>query len=343
MGATLASSADVKTITICASIALAMLGCSGATASMTTESDELATLSGPDLRMNQIQMLATHNSYHKARPILPLNLDYSFEPLDVQLEDQGVRSFELDLNFRDRRFEVFHKWNDWRTTCRKLTDCLKTMKTWSDGHRLHHPLVVLLEAKDSFDDVDAAAYIAKLDEEILSVWPSDRLVTPDLVRGDSTTLRDAIVQRGWPSLASVRGRAMFVLMGSSELRTAYAHDGRSLDGRAAFVTSSTDAPYASFTIMDDPKADGEAIRAAVSAGFMVRTRADSGLKEPRANDYTRLEAALASGAHVVSTDFPAKVDDVEYVAQIPDGNPSRCNPVATVPGCTSALVEDLTR
>ena len=55
-----------------------------------------------------------------------------------------------------------------------------------------------------------------------------------------------------------------------------------------------------------------------------------------------LEAALASGAHVISTDFPAVGMSArygsEYGARIPDG-PARCNPVNARPNCDSKRLE----
>ena len=66
----------------------------------------------------------------------------------------------------------------------------------------------------------------------------------------------------------------------------------------------------------------------MSSGYIVRTRADSGGEEADNNDTTRLIAALTSGAHSISTDYPAKVDGIDYWVEIPEGNPSRCNPVS---------------
>ena len=54
---------------------------------------------------------------------------------------------------------------------------------------------------------------------------------------------------------------------------------------------------------------------------------------------TVLATALASGAQLVSTDFPARVAGYDYVVHIPNGTPSRCNPVLPVVGCTSQRVE----
>ena len=50
------------------------------------------------LRINHIQVLGTHNSYH-IKPFGPTvrAYDYTHEPLDIQAESFGVRQFELDV------------------------------------------------------------------------------------------------------------------------------------------------------------------------------------------------------------------------------------------------------
>jgi hypothetical protein len=55
------------------------------------------------------------------------------------------------------------------------------------------------------------------------------------------------------------------------------------------------------------------------------------------------DAALASGAQWVSTDYP--VDDPrfepDFAVTIPGGAPGRCNPVNAPDGCQPSDVEDL--
>jgi hypothetical protein len=308
--------------------------CSSGTVESGVAASENGLAAGGDVRMNQLQTKGTHNSYHKARWIFAGSLDYSFEPLGVQLAEQGVRSFELDLHHKHGRFEVHHAWNDPRSTCERLVDCLRAIKTWSDAHRSHPPMPIMLEPKQDIDDVDPKDYYADLEAEILSVWPLDRLVTPDLVKGDAPTLRQAVTERGWPRLEDVRGRVFFFLSGPSEHRAFYTHGDHDLDGRLAFVSASLDAPYAAVAVMDEPKEKEAAITAAVRAGFFIRTRADSGLEEAKNGDRSRLEAALRSGAQIVSTDFPAPTGDTDYVVTIPGGTPWRCNPVLDVPSCS---------
>ncbi|MCF6287331.1 MAG: phosphatidylinositol-specific phospholipase C1-like protein, partial [Candidatus Hydrogenedentes bacterium] len=68
----------------------------------------------------------------------------------------------------------------------------------------------------------------------------------------------------------------------------------------------------------------------VRKGYIVRTRADSNLKEAIANDTTRREKAFASGAQLVTTDFPPGEahEQTGYVVAIEGGKAARVNPVA---------------
>jgi hypothetical protein len=59
--------------------------------------------------------------------------------------------------------------------------------------------------------------------------------------------------------------------------------------------------------------------------------------------HSLLDAALRSGAHVVSTDFPevgmsARYDS-DFVARLPEGGPVRCNPVNAHKNCRTERLE----
>ncbi|MFE4959941.1 Ca2+-dependent phosphoinositide-specific phospholipase C [Streptomyces sp. NPDC056653] len=76
--------------------------------------------------------------------------------------------------------------------------------------------------------------------------------------------------------------------------------------------------------------------------FSSTTRSDVPFGAARTGDTKQLEAALASGAQIVSTDFPvpglAARYGSDYVAQLPGGGPARCNPVGAPRSCHT--VED---
>jgi hypothetical protein len=297
------------------------------------------------LRINHLQAKATHNSYHLKPAADLVEWDYSHAPLGDQLATQGVRGVELDVhwNARCNRFEVYHAAAvDDRTTCRVFTDCLAALRRFSAANPGHHPIFVHIEPKDPPGLFDEPRLVA-LEREILSVFDRGWLVTPDEVRGTAATVREAVTTRGWPTLAASRGRFLFYMDDSGAPRSVYTHGGRDLAGRLMFVDSDPSDPFAGVVILNDPIANAAEIAAALSAGFLVRTRADSDPSVARSNDRTQLTRALASGAQIVSTDFPARVAGSEYFVEISSGTPSRCSPVTAPMGCTSAMIEDPAR
>ena len=70
-----------------------------------------------------------------------------------------------------------------------------------------------------------------------------------------------------------------------------------------FTDSSPGAPEAAFVKQNDPL-DDPAIPTLVAAGYVVRTRADADTVEARSGDTGPRDAAIASGAQWVSTDYP---------------------------------------
>jgi hypothetical protein len=299
------------------------------------------------LRMNDVQVKATHNSYHveTAGNGVP-EWHYTHAPFDVQLDAEGVRSFELDLhrNADDGTFEVFHIPRlDEGSRCRKLKDCLAALKAWSDANPGHAPLFVMIEPKEEPPSDPAAAeeYFNAMEQEVLSVWPRDWIVAPDDIQKGASTLRAAVAGGdAWPLLGDVRGTVLFFLNDVANFRLKYTRGGTSVQNRLMFPQAlDENDPLAAIFVLNDPVGDGPAITSAVSHGFIVRTITDGydGI------DPAIVSAALATGVQILSTDHPVATDAAEVSdasLTIPDGTPSRCNPVLAIPDCTSTAVED---
>jgi hypothetical protein len=183
-----------------------------------------------------------------------------------------------------------------------------------------------------------------LDAEIRSVFGSEELITPDVVRGTHATLEEAIKTDGWPTLGASRGKVLFTLDNEDAIRDAYVTDHPALRGRVLFTSSPRGTPEAAFLKLNDPVKDEAAIRQAVLDGYIVRTRSDADTVQARSGDTTMREAALRSGAQWVSTDY--EVADTRfgkgYVVVIPGGTPSRCNPVLAPRDCTPKDIESPT-
>jgi hypothetical protein len=299
-----------------------------------------------ELRVNHVQALATHNSYHRIPPAPVSDWLYEHAPLDVQLERQGVRGFELDIQWDPacERFRVFHiGLIDELSTCDFLTDCLVAIRGWSEAHPGHHPLLVQIEPKNGFTSSAVDARLAAMEREILAVFDRGWLVTPDDVKRGEASVAAGLAKSGWPTLGEARGRLVFFLNDGGAIRNAYTSGRRHLDGKLLFAEGGLDEPFVALQVQNDPVGDRDAIAAALARGLLVRTRADSNPRTVREGNTAQREAALATGAQIVSTDFPVPPADVSYSVTIPGGTPSRCAPGVAPASCTPADIEDPTK
>ena len=295
------------------------------------------------------------------------SLDYSHLRLTTQL-NMGLRQIELDIvydpeggRFADPLlpretaqiygampydaqhmhapgFKVLHSQDiDVHSNCATWILCLEEIKAWSDANPDHVPILIMFNAKEGGSaypgvtpalDFSREAYRA-LDAETLSVFPADRIIKPDDVRGGFATLREAVLAGNWPALDSARGKVFFALDERPEKVRTYMGGRSSLQGLPLFVNSiSAQEDHAAFFTMNNPVGDQERIRAAVKAGFIVRTRADANTQEARSNDTSRREAAFASGAQYISTDYYVpRLEFSDYSVSLPGGAAARCNPV----------------
>jgi hypothetical protein len=69
-----------------------------------------------------------------------------------------------------------------------------------------------------------------------------------------------------------------------------------------FTNAVAGQPDCAFTEEND--GTQETISELVRKGYLVRTRTDADTKEARTGEATRRDAALASGAQLLSTDYP---------------------------------------
>jgi len=110
----------------------------------------------------------------------------------------------------------------------------------------------------------------------------------------------------------------------------------SLRGRVLFTNAEPGEPDAAFIERNDgPSAD---ITALVQKGYLVRTRTDADTKEARVNDTARRDAMIASGAQILSTDYPVNGParwPGHYVVTLPESAVARCNPVNSPAGCSA--------
>jgi hypothetical protein len=353
-----------------------------------------ATDADAQVRINQIQLIGSHNSYHagllqgmraflaKKRPADLRGLDYAHPPLDKQF-DGGVRQIELDI-FADSKggryahpagpalekaagvpvdpvnsnasdanadvmlqpgFKVMHVQDlDQHSSCQPFTACLKVVRDWSLAHPTHLPIYVLVETKQgkpldiphaTTPEPFTAATFDELDREIRSVFSADELITPDDMRGSYATPNEAARAGAWPTLAQARGKVIF-LMDQRSAGPLYLEGYPNLRGRVLFTNAAPGQPDAAFTEENDGT-EAE-IAALVRQGYLVRTRTDADTKEGRSGSTARRDHAMASGAQILSTDYP-KAEPAKwtgYSVSFAGEAMARCNPVARNAACVDA-------
>jgi hypothetical protein len=256
--------------------------------------------------------------------------------------------FDPDHEMSRPGFKVMHLQDvDQRSRCHLFIRCLQEIRAWSKANRGHLPVFILIECKtprvaDSSGAVHpepmTPALFDALDEEIRSVFTASEIIVPDEIRGGHATLLESIRDGGWPALADVRDKVLF-LLDNRELAGTYEQGHAALRGRILFPNAEPGAPDAAFTEMND--GSRAAIEALVKQGYLVRTRADEDTLQARRNDTRRRDEAMASGAQLISTDYPASEPArwFGYSVSFPDRRMTRCNPVNQPADCRNEFLE----
>ena len=148
----------------------------------------LKTNDTDQLRINQIQVIGSHNSYKQAidpalfkvfqkmDSVSASKIDYEHISLTDQL-NMGLLNLEIDVyadakggkyahpkgldwvkdqpaydpkgEMKEPGFKVFHVVDlDFRSHALTFKDCLQQLRSWSEAHPNHHPIFITLEAKD---------------------------------------------------------------------------------------------------------------------------------------------------------------------------------------------------
>lgn len=336
------------------------------------------------LKINQLQVIGSHNSYRQRThaPILqylfdninqlppgftPLVWDYDHVTLEEQFSDYGIRSIEIDVyndpdgglfyyrigngsvmedpnsnepKLLEPGLKVMHFPDlDYNTNYLTFNDALTAVKNWSASNPKHVPISIMVETKNDSPNAllgdpftvtipfDKTA-VESIDQEIKAVYGDDLsgVMTPDNMRGTFASLNEAVVANNWPTLGGSRGKVMFILSTNDDMKAAYLDGHATLENRAMFVFSDAGNPETAFVKLDDPIADEASIKTRVAEGYIVRTRADANTLEARSGDTQRRDAAIGSGAQIVSTDYykaDGRSDWSDYTVELPDGVAAR--------------------
>lgn len=283
------------------------------------------------VKYNEISFIGTHNSYQlestpEYKALYNAVSDMTFGIVDGSLTsfnmdsltDQlqlGLRSLELDIETvtanGETSFVVSHSpLLDITSSCYDFETALTEIKMWSDANPGHLPVTVIIEPKKGVLPVNgmknfSLKYANEFDSLLREIL-GDTLLTPAEMMGDYDSFKAMREDDGWLALGETMGKVL-VLLHDTTVTDSYINQDVSVKSQAMFPMlryADRNKSYASFIIDNTPsdalKHKEELID---KCNLIVRTRADSYTSFSE----TEYEAAINSGAQIVSTDYPVKV------------------------------------
>ncbi len=281
------------------------------------------------VKINEIAVIGTHNSYQslattqkrileKVRSVLSSgekggNRNFEMDTYTEQLE-KGVRNLEIDIETvddgADVSFIVTHDpITDNASSAYDFAKGLEEIALWSDNNPKHIPVYLLIEPKKNVDSVNnmkdfSVEYAMELDGVIRDVL-GDRLLTPELVKGEFDSFEQMRKADSWPSLKDAAGK-IIVLLHPCDVTQEYIDADTSVSSQAMFPVlrfEDIEKSYASFILDNDSETALGNNRITVDEKkLMVRTRADN------YPDFSDDEYGYADscGSHIITTDYPPR-------------------------------------
>lgn len=282
-------------------------------------------LDDPSIKLNDIQMLASHNSYKGmstslGRLFVGLGdsfrearaLKYGYQSITDQLS-LGIRSMEFDLRKRKDSFMLTHvPLVDNSSVAPNFALALEEIKWYSEHNPRHNPIIILMEVKTDWMILDHALQdieietLIELDQLIVETL-GHHLYKPSDLMIDDLTVKQTITTLGWPSVHELLGKVMIVLH-PNNFNDRYESIDPTMKSQAMFIGSYSDDldhDYTSFIVHNH--VDVESIQSLIDQGYIVRTRMDESL----IFDHNRYMDALISGAQILTSDFTAGRKDLD--------------------------------
>ncbi len=292
-------------------------------------------LSAQSLKLNQIQVIGSHNSYKsqlapeildylsKINPAASQSLAYSHIPLEAQL-DLGLRNLELD---------VFHDPEGGRFSNPKGLDIIKSgggnIPDYDPTNALAKPGLKLFHIQD----LDFQSHYLLFSDALkaLKLWSENNPNhSPIFILINAKDGNIAGTRPVLPFTAAALDSIDLEIrthLGLNKLITPDDVMGNQSNLESAVLAGQW--PTAGFRIINGAERDEAYIRELVQKGYMIRTRADSDTKQARTNDYSTFEKAKASGAQVISTDYyiPSTYFNSDYKISFEGNVYERPNPI----------------
>ena len=251
-----------------------------------------------DLRYNEVRQKSAHNAFQQ------------LEGIYDQVVYWRIRSLELDLH-RGKLghgglkgdWYIYHGAHNPNTTVHRLSDFLRLCRGIRRAIQRHEVITVFLDIRDAFHATPTASQSGDaLDRLLIKELGEHRLYRPkDLLDRSpgSASLQASVRAAGWPTLADLRGKILFVLTGPKDLLGTYL-GAKSPGDRVAFLSSRVDhASEVPGTSPDIVFFNMSARKARLASkvqrlGFVSRAY--------YINDETRWRKAVAHNCHHIATD-----------------------------------------
>lgn len=283
-----------------------------------------------NLKFNEIQFLATHNSYKQTPTLISKfcflvnelisgekakTLNYGFESLTDQVY-KGIRSFELDVfnQNSDEGFLCVHDdMFDNLSSAINFKKALEEIALFSQNNPKHLPITILIELKPKqiysilSKNFDSAA-LSKLNN-VVGEALGDSLYTPKMLKGEFSNLKEVVDNNAWPTISQMLGKVLVIMHPGEEVNT-YMNLDQSLDSLNLFpsvrgyyaIEEGSNLDNIAFIVDNDPEIDFDRIVDLCNAHFFVRTRIDS--YPYHSNE--RKAKGIASLANILSGDYPPR-------------------------------------
>ena len=287
------------------------------------------------IKFNEMAFLATHNSYqsestettkklYRSLSDLTFGLvsektaDFESETLTNQL-NSGIRSLELDIEVFDRdgdiSFTCMHSPNvEMTTTCYDFELAMKEIALWSDNNPNHLPITIIIEPKGTFIPLkDMKKFNIDYADEFdtaLRETLGNKLFTPADMLRDYSSFGEMRAADDWCKVKDMLGKVVILLHECNATEKYIALD-PSFGTQAMFPMlrpEDVERDCTSFILMNKPAELLESQNEIVdNLKIIVRTRTDKFTEVTE----ERRENALASKAHIISTDSPPRTDNTD--------------------------------
>lgn len=284
------------------------------------------------IKINELNFIATHNSYQSASTdetkklygklseltfglVAANSSDFKSETLTDQL-NLGIRSLEIDIETFDRDGEIsftcMHSpYIEMATSCYDFELAMKEISMWSDNNPNHLPITIIIEPKSAFIPLKDMKFFnldyAKALDATLRKALGEKLFTPADMLRDYASFGEMRKADDWCEVKDMLGKVV-ILLHEGDVTEKYIGIDPSIKTQAMFPMLRYDdieRDCTSFILANDTKKLVEYQELAFENKIIMRTLADSFTNK----NEDEVAVIMASRTHIISTDHPPRTDN----------------------------------